>query len=100
MTKVNRFKAMQAKAEILDELYTRVQEKQKDAFQEYRSTGEQVQDKDWRTGEPLWEDEEKTIPKMRDVYDWFDIPEDELTEERLAKISACESILEAIEKML
>ena len=100
MTKVNKFKAMQAKAEILDELYARVQEKHKDAFQEYRSTGEQEQCTDWRTDELLWEDEEKTIPKMRDVYGWFDIPENELTEERLAKIWACETLLEALEKML
>jgi hypothetical protein len=100
MTKVNKFKAMQAKAEILDELYVRVQERYKSAFQEYRNTGKQEQAVDWKTSELLWEDEEKTIPKMKDVYDFVDVPEDELSEDQLAKIWACETLLEALEKML
>ena len=100
MANVNKFKAMQAKAEILDGLYTDVKEKYKSAFQEYCKTGEQEQVKDWKTGELQWEDEEKTIPVMRDIYDWIDVPEDELSEEQLAKIWACENILEALEKMV
>ena len=99
-TNVNKFKAMQVKAEILDELYGIVKEKYKNASQDYRKTGEQEQVKDWKTGELQWEDEEKTIPVMRDVYAWVDVSEDDLSEEQLAKIWACENILESLEKML
>ena len=56
------------------------------------------QDTHWKTGELLWEDEEKTIPKMKKVYDYVEKPE--LTDEDKAKLEAIEVIRTALEKLV
>jgi hypothetical protein len=100
MAELNKFKTKKAEAEILDELYMRVEEKLADTYTEYRPTDEQEQDKDWRTGELLWEDEEQTIPKMKPVWKYMEIPEEELNEDKQAIVKACKTIMTALEKML
>lgn len=58
------------------------------------------QEKDWRTGELVWEDEDQTVPKMKDRWDYVAIPEDELTEEIKLKVEAYNLILKDLEKLI
>lgn len=95
----NKFKEKQAIAEILDELYRIVQTKEDDVHNDYRVVGKE-QAKDWRSGELQWEDEEKTIPKMTDKWDYVPKSDEELDHEDLAKIKACQYIKAQLEKML
>ena len=95
----NKFKEKQAIAEILDELYRIVDEKENSAHTEYKVVGEE-QAKDWRTGELQWEDEEKTIPKMTGKWDYVVKTDEELDREDLAKIKACQYIKAQLEKMI
>jgi hypothetical protein len=96
----NKFKVKKAEAEILETLYTTVQEKLESAYKDYRKTGTQEQDKDWRTGELLWEDAEQTVPQMKDVWAFVNIPEEELNEDQIATVKACNNIMAYLEKLL
>lgn len=95
----NKFKEKQILAEILNDLYNEVEMKEKSARSSYVPVGE-VQDKDWRTGELKWEDEEHTIPKMTKEWGYIDKDEDDLTEEDRIRIKVCQHIKAQLEKML
>ena len=95
----NKFKEKQFTAEILSDLYEEVESKERSIRTHYQPIGE-VQDKDWRSGELLWEDEEKTIPKMKDQWDYVTKSEDEMTEDDYAKIKACQYLKAQLEKMI
>ncbi len=100
MANVNKFKVRKAEAELLDILYRTVEEKLSETHREYKPTQEQEQDKDWRTGELLWEDEEKTIPKMKNIWAYVDITEEDMDDDRLATVEACKHIMAALEKLI
>lgn len=95
----NKFKEKKAIAEILDELYKIVQDKEDNAHNKYEIVGEE-QDKDWRTGELLWADEEKTIPKMVKKWDYVPKEDEELDLDDHATVKACQYIKAQLEKML
>lgn len=96
---LTKFDERRIEAEILGELYRVVEEKESGAKRDYRKVGvSDEQDKDWRTGELLWEDEEKTIPKMRDKWDY--VAKEELTEEEELYLQVCHKIKSALEKMI
>lgn len=95
----NKFKEKQILAELLNDLYTVVEEKEKETRREYKVVGEE-QAKDWRTGELKWEDDEHTIPKMTDKWDYVSKKDDELTEEDMIRIHMCHHIKTQLEKML
>jgi hypothetical protein len=95
----NKFKEKQITAEILEELYNIVENKEKDASREYKVIGkEDRQAKDWRTGEPKWEDEAHTIPIMEDKWGYVD--KAELTEDDEIRIKICQHIKSQLEKMI
>ena len=97
----NKFQEKQILAEVLDELYRTVEAKEKAVHCEYKIVGKSdVQSKNWRTGELEWEDEEKTIPKMEDI--WKDVPknDDELTENDLLRIKVYKSVMAQLEKLI
>lgn len=97
----NKFKEKQIMAEILEELYTSVENKEKDAHREYKVIGkEDKQAKDWRTGELKWEDEEHTIPVMEDKWGYVDKAEDAMSEEDIIRIKVCQYIKTQLEKMI
>ena len=97
----NKFMEKKFLVEALCEVYETVVQREKDIRQEYRRVGfEEEQAKDWRTGELLWEDEEKTVPKYRDKYDYVNKDDSELTDEDWAKIKAYQYIMSQLEKML
>lgn len=100
MANVNKFQLKKAEAEILESLNNALDERMKDAGQEYRKTGEQRQKKNWKTDELVWEDEEQTIPSMEEIWDYVEIPESELSDDRVAIIMACTSLKKELEKLL
>ncbi len=96
---VNKFEEKRIEASILSELYEAVKRREQSAYCTYGVVVENDhQAKDWRTGELLWEDEEKTIPKME--HKWGDIPKEELSEEDEMTVAVCKRIKTALEKML
>jgi len=87
--------------EIIGEVLDFLEEKRRDTGMEYRAVGKtDKQARNWRTDELLWEDEEHTIPKYEDKYDYVEIPEEELSEERIAKMGAIDDLMIKIKKMI
>lgn len=98
MTKVQLKKAQ---LDIIEKLFSTLDEAEKDTKSNFMVVGKKAeQAKSWRTGELLWEDEEKTIPKYEDKYDYVPIPEAELSDERKAKIKAIEDLREVLDKYI
>lgn len=95
----NKFKEKQILAEILSDLYTNVEAQEKCARMNYEPVCEE-QDKDWRSGELLWEDEEKTIPKMTKKWDYVPKSEDEMCEDDKVRIKMCQFVKTQLEKMI
>ena len=92
------------KREMLDilERFERIlNDEEQDVGQIYKIVGKETeQATDWKTDELLWEDEEKTIPKYRDRYDYVAKTDDEMTEKDFARLSAISKLRETIEKMI
>jgi DNA/RNA-binding domain of Phe-tRNA-synthetase-like protein len=96
----NKFMERKIEAEILVEIYEELETKLKNATKRYECVGkESEQARNWKTDELLWEDEEHTIPKYRDRYDYVEVPEDELTEEEKMKTRVIKNIMAKLEKM-
>lgn len=95
----NKFKEKQMLAEILSDLYEEVEQKEKSVRTTYSPIGE-VQEKDWRTGELKWEDEEHTIPKMTKEWGYIDKDEEDLTDDDKLKLKVCQHIKSQLEKMI
>ena len=103
MTKManKKFLEAQIRAEVLSSLYDVVQEKIKDTQTDYRVVKKNAtQATDWKTGEYLWEDEEQTIPKMKDEWGHVTKTDDELTEEDRIRIDVLRDVGKALEKLL
>lgn len=101
----SRFMELRKKAEVLEKLDKELDVIARDCLCDYKVVKETVtneQDVSWRTGELLWEDEEKTIPKMRVDRDWDYVPrpEEELTEEDRALQKAVEDIRKLLLKFV
>ena len=97
----NKFKEKQILAEILNILHTSVEQMENDCRRDYRKVGvTEVQDTHWRTGELLWEDEEKTIPKMKEKWDYVNKTEEEMTEDDVIRVKVCQHIKAQLEKMI
>ena len=82
--------------EVIFDVLDQKEENVRKDFLPVRDSDEQ--DTNWKTGELLWEDEEKTIPKMKKEYDYVEKPE--LTDEDKAKLEAIEVIRIALEKLV
>ena len=97
----NKILLAKLRAEALDVAYRAVENEAKYIGKDYRVVEKDYKQKtDWKTGELQWEDEEKTIPKMEDRWDYVDIPEDELSDEVKLKIQAYKDVLEDIEGLI
>lgn len=97
----NKFLVKQYEAEALSKLADKVEELLNDNSRSYEVVGkEEEQARDWRTNELLWEDEEQTVPKLRDKYGYVDIDPADFDEERLARHTAYNSILKKLEGLL
>lgn len=98
---MNKFEEKKIEAEVLSELYETVLSKEKSIRTTYEVTGhEDEQAKDWRTGELLWEDEEKLIPKYRPKYEEVTRGDDDLSEEDRDKLRIYANLRTKLEKLL
>lgn len=93
---------LKVKAQVIDiikGIYERLDVFEDDVSQEYTVVGKtEEQAVDWHTKEPLWEDEDKTIPKYRDKYDY--VKKEELSEDDKARLEAINQIRTALEKLV
>lgn len=96
----NKFMERKIEAEVLGELYEKLEHDLKYATMSYERVGKEIeQARDYKTGELLWEDDEQTIPKFRDNWDYVDVPEDKLTDEQRIKIKVIKSVMAKLEKL-
>ena len=94
-----RFTTMRKQAEVLERLEDVLNEIIKDKTMEFAVVGkEEEQASHWKTGELLWEDEEKTIPKYRDRYDY--VPKAELDEDDQITIDVCKAFIKKLDKLI
>jgi len=93
---------LKVKAQVLDivkNFFETLDRYEEDTSQEYTVVGKtDEQAVDWHTKEPLWEDEEKTIPKYRDKYDY--IQKENLDEDDKAKLEAINIVRATLEKLV
>lgn len=95
----NKFREKQIEAEVLGELYNVLATKERDIHQDYRVIGtSDEQDTHWKTGELLWEDDEKTIPRMKQIWGYVD--KEELSEDEEIRVAVYKRLMAALEKML
>ena len=98
---ISLFIEKRAMLNVLERVFDQLEDISKDCTMTYEVVGKRdEQDTNWRTGELLWEDDEKTIPKMKDKYDYVPIPEDDMTDEQICKLHAINEIKNALEKLI
>lgn len=99
--KTDKIVAKKAYLTVLEKLADSLEAQKKDVLTDYRIIGkEDKQATNWKTGELLWEDDEKTIPHYADMWGYVDIPEEELTEEAKATLKAIEEVEKSLEKLI
>ena len=82
-----------AQLEVLEKVMGSLDDMEKDFTSKFQCVGKKdEQARVWRTGELLWEDEEKTIPKYEDRYEWVPYPEDKIPEENKVKLAFLEDL--------
>ena len=98
------FTVFQKKREMLnvmERLFKILDEEEEDLKQSYEVIGkEEEQATNWKTGELLFVDEEKTIPLYRDKYGYVDRKESDYTDIDFAKLDAIKSIKQALEALI
>ena len=102
-TKNTTAKLAQKKAQltIIEKLMDALNDLKKDTTQEYKVVGkEDKQATNWKTGELLWEDEEKTIPRYDNKWAYVEIPEEELTDEAKVTLQAIEEMKKKLDDMI
>ena len=86
---------------ILNRMYVILEDEMKNVLYDYRVVGKETeQKKHWKTGELLWEDEEKTIPRFDNIYDYVKKNPDEITDEDKSMITIIQTIEKHLDKLL
>ena len=99
MAQYNKFQVKKHEVDILTKLNERLNDLEKDNLQSYEVIDPCAQQAtDWRTGELLWEDEEKTIPKYRPEYGY--VEKTTLNDDEQAFQAAVNTIRASLEKLL
>ncbi len=101
----NVFMERRKRIEVLEALDKELDNLLKGCLYDYQCVKETVtdeQDRNWRTDELLWEDDEHTIPKMKvnREYDYVRRPDETLTDEDHAFQKAVEDVRKCLIKML
>ena len=96
MTRTNAIKEKRFMLEVLEVLMDRLDDERKYVSQSFEIIGEErVLDKD---GEPAFNDD--GTPKMRNKYDYVDIPEDKMSEDAKLKLACINKVTTVLEKMI
>lgn len=94
-----RFTVMRKQAEVLERLEDVLNEIIRDKSLTWDVVGkEEEQARSWKTDELLWEDEEHTIPKYKNKYDY--VPKAELDEDDQITIDVCNGFLKKLDKLI
>lgn len=94
-----RFTVMRKQAEVLERLEDVLNEIIRDKSMTWDIVGkEEEQARSWKTDELLWEDEEHTIPKYKNKYDY--VPKTELDEDDQITIDVCKGFLKKLDKLI
>lgn len=94
-----KFTVMRKQAEVLERLEDVLNEIIRDKSMTWDVVGkEEEQATSWKTGELLWEDEEHTIPKYKNKYDY--VPKAELDEDDQITIDVCNGFLKKLDKLI
>lgn len=94
-----RFTVMRKQAEVLERLEDVLNEIIRDKSMTWDVVGkEEEQARHWKTYELLWEDEEHTIPKYKNKYDY--VPKAELDEDDQITIDVCNGFLKKLDKLI
>lgn len=83
--------------EALEQTFSYVQDCKNDCARDFRKIGEEQR---IRNGEPCWEDEEHTIPEMKDTWGYVDVSIDEMEDDVYAKYIAYDTILKALDALI
>ena len=96
MTRTNAIKEKRIMLEVLEVLIDRLDDERRYTSQSFEKVGEErVTDKN---GEPAFNDD--GTPKMRNKYDYVDIPADMITEDIKIKLDCINKLTTALEKMI
>ena len=94
-----RFTVMRKQAQVLERLEDVLNEIIRDKSLTWDVVGkEEEQARSWKTDELLWEDEEHTIPKYKNKYDY--VPKAELDEDDQITIDVCNGFLKKLDKLI
>ena len=99
---MNKFEARRFEIEELSVIYNYLEQRLNDLSRNFQVVGKKQRTKyKAETGEyePVWEDEEHTIPSMTDDWDYVDLSDDELSEENLTKKAVVKKLMEYLEKL-
>ena len=94
---LSKFAEKKGVIEVLEQTFSFVNDLKKDCIRDFRKVGEEQRKRD---GELCWLDEAKTIPEMRDKWDYVDISVDDMEDSVYAKYLACENVLKALEELI
>lgn len=97
------FTEIKKRIEILEKLDEVLKSIERDTRTEWGIVNEEVtdiQDTHWKTGELLWQDDEKTIPKFKVNREWDYIPKIELDDEDKMTLEQVEQIRKVLRKMV
>lgn len=94
---LSKFAEKKGLIEVLEQTFSYVNDIKNECTRDFRKVGEEQR---IRNGELCWEDEAKTIPEMRDKWDYVDLSADEMEDAVYAKYKACEAVLKALETLI
>lgn len=98
-TSIEKIRVKKEMLDLLQDIMTMLADKETEVSKEYKNVGKtDKQRTNWKTGELMWEDEEKTIPLYEDNWEYVD--KEELTENDKARIEAINQIRTTIEKLV
>ena len=97
---ISKFDEVRGLVDALETVIENVNNERKWQCKSYQKIGyedEQAKDRD---GNLLWEDEEQTIPKYREKWDYVDVDIETMSDKDYAKYLAFNKILETLNNMI
>lgn len=91
-----------ATLEVVERVVDFLEDMRNDVHRKWDKTGDQEQDWTYKDGKrvPLWQDEEETIPVMRDIHDYVPKDESDYTDADRLKLKIIDDIYKAVMKQI
>ena len=101
MTTANKILIKKAYLDVIETIVEKLEDMREDTVMDFRKVGKtETQAKSWNTGELLWEDEAKTIPKYEDKWEHVKLTDEELSDDKKATLQAIDEIEKALDKLI